>query len=147
MRKSLLSIPVIAALMVAPMTASADSGWFYISDTKNFFDSGLFGFQYSQVKKPARVSHGKLHHKMDNQKVRIRKGVKSGELTHKEAKKLKNQQHHIARLENRYLSDGRLSRAESRDLNQRLKHASKRIYRKKHNEKSRNDRYVYRNKH
>lgn len=89
---------------------------------------------------------GQRHHdgnrfeqRLDRQEQRVRHGVRTGKLTHKEAKKLKKQQRGIARLEQRFERDGHLDRRERRVLNNRLDRASDRIARFKHN-----DNYRYR---
>ncbi len=67
------------------------------------------------------------------QQQRIAQGIESGRLTPREWAKLDRQQDKIARLENRFKSDGWLSRKEKRILNKKLNAASQRIYRLKHN--------------
>jgi hypothetical protein len=76
--------------------------------------------------------------RFDRQHWRIKQGVKSGELTRKEARKLRKQQRRIDRLERRFSSDGYLDRRERRVLRKKQNRASERIYRYKHN-----DRYRY----
>lgn len=75
--------------------------------------------------------------RIERQKSRIKQGVKSGELTRKEAKSLRNQQKKIAKLDRKFTSDGKLSKHERHKLKKRLDKASKRIYRLKHNDKIR----------
>lgn len=80
---------------------------------------------------------GGLEQRFDRQEQRIRHGVRAGELTRKEAKKLKKQQRGIARLERRFTRDGHLDRRERKVLHNRLDRASDRIARYKHNDNRR----------
>jgi hypothetical protein len=68
-----------------------------------------------------------------NQQRRINQGIRSGKLTYKETYRLQRQQASINSQEAKFKSDGRLTRRERRVLNHRLNHASKNIYRAKHN--------------
>jgi hypothetical protein len=68
-----------------------------------------------------------------NQEARIKQGVKSGELTEGEAKKLKRQQNKIQRHEMKAKSDGVVTPGEKAKLHREQKRASKNIYRKKNN--------------
>lgn len=70
-----------------------------------------------------------------NQQQRIDQGVKSGKLTPREAGKLEAQQAKIKQDEERMKSDGNLTKQERRKLTREQNRASKKIYRKKHNEK------------
>lgn len=70
-----------------------------------------------------------------NQQQRIDQGVKSGQLTPREAGKLEAQQAKIKQDEERMKSDGNLTKQERRKLTREQNRASKNIYRKKHNEK------------
>ena len=72
------------------------------------------------------------------QQQRIVQGVKSGELTRREAHRLTKQQASIALMERRFKSDGRLSVNERLKLQQRQNRASASIYRGKHNAANRN---------
>lgn len=68
-----------------------------------------------------------------NQEKRIEQGVKSGELTPREARKLEAQQAKIKQDETRMKSDGKLTKAERAKLTREQNRSSKNIYRKKHN--------------
>ncbi len=81
--------------------------------------------------------HSQFERRLDRQHVRIEHGVRTGALTPKEAKRLRKQQRHIAKLERRFERDGHLDRYERRTLRSELDLASKRIYRLKHNDKFR----------
>jgi len=63
---------------------------------------------------------------------RIRQGMRSGELTRREAAHLEAEQGRIRGYEWYARSDGHVSRAERRHLDRMLDHASRDIYRQKH---------------
>ncbi|TCV83284.1 hypothetical protein [Sulfurirhabdus autotrophica] len=67
-----------------------------------------------------------------HQHERIQQGVRSGELTHSEAKNLRSEQRSIRQEERQYKSDGVLTRDERKDLHQDQRAASKDIYNEKH---------------
>lgn len=71
------------------------------------------------------------------QHARIRQGVKSGELTRGEAANLRHGQRHVARMERRAKADGVVTPAERARLNHAQNVQSKKIYRKKHNARTR----------
>jgi hypothetical protein len=67
-----------------------------------------------------------------NQHQRIQQGVKSGELTRGETRRLAAEQRHIRHEEARYKSDGQLTRAERGDLQHDLNRSRRHIYAEKH---------------
>ena len=67
-----------------------------------------------------------------NQTGRIVKGVKTGELTQDEARKLREGRHEIRQTEQEYKADGTLTRDERIDLHQDLNQQSRDIYDAKH---------------
>jgi hypothetical protein len=71
-----------------------------------------------------------------NQQNRIANGMKSGELTPKEAGKLERQEQHIVKQEKKDMAahNGHLTKAEQTKLNKEQNKASKNIYAKKHND-------------
>ena len=71
----------------------------------------------------------------ENQHDRIQQGVKSGELTHKEARTLNAQERaiHQQTAAERKLNGGKLTKGERKQINAEQNTESKRIYRKKHN--------------
>jgi hypothetical protein len=83
--------------------------------------------------------HGqsRFEHRIERQQDRIRHGVRNGELTHREAKKLQRQNQRIARAERRFTRDGVLDRGERRQLRNKLDRASDRIATFKHNDRRR----------
>jgi hypothetical protein len=83
------------------------------------------------------VAYNKIERRQDRQHHRIEKGINSGQLTRREAKKLWRQHHKIVELANCYIEDGYLSRKEKHILMARFDDASDRIYRFKHNRKHR----------
>jgi hypothetical protein len=63
---------------------------------------------------------------------RIRQGIRSGELTRREARRLEAEQGRIRGYEWYAKSDGQVSRAERRHLDRMLDRSSRDIYRQKH---------------
>lgn len=87
----------------------------------------------------------RVEKRQDRQQARIRQGLRSGELTRHEARKLRKQQRRVERLERRYAADGKFTKTERRRLVRALDRASDRIYRFKHNDLyRRSHRYGYR---
>ena len=72
-----------------------------------------------------------------NQRDRIQQGVRSGELTRREAGRLSHEQRDVRQLERAYRSDGALTGAERRDLHQEQNAASRHIYNQKHDAQDR----------
>lgn len=86
----------------------------------------------------------RFEQRLDRQHWRIKQGIRSGELTRKEAKRLRRQQRRIDKLEHKFSRDGHIDRYERRVLRSKLDDASQRIYRFKHNDRYRgryNDRH------
>lgn len=73
-----------------------------------------------------------VNHRQHHQQHRIHQGVKSGELTRAETRRVQAEQRHIRREERAYKADGHLTRAERADLHRDQNHASRDIYRQKH---------------
>ena len=71
------------------------------------------------------------------QRERIQQGVKSGELTHGEAKGLRKEERGIRKEERQFKSDGHLTEAERAKLHSDLNKTSKHIYQEKHDGKKR----------
>ncbi|MEJ2453878.1 MAG: hypothetical protein P8103_06940 [Candidatus Thiodiazotropha sp.] len=78
--------------------------------------------------------HGKISERLERQQQRIEQGVKRHQLTRKEVKQLKRQQHDIHYLVRVFGKDGRLSKRERRILNRELDSSSWQIKRLRHNE-------------
>jgi hypothetical protein len=82
--------------------------------------------------------HGQsINQRQHNQQARIHQGVRSGELTRHEARRLQGEQRHIRKEERAYRSDGHLSRAERADLNRDLNRSSRHIAAQKRDGQSR----------
>ena len=73
-----------------------------------------------------------------NQKSRIRQGVKSGELTRNETRHLRKEEAKIGTFEQKAKSDGEISKKEARKLDRFLDKASRDIYKQKHDKQDRN---------
>ena len=67
------------------------------------------------------------------QTQRIRQGIRSGEITRPEVRRLKNEQGRIDRAYHRASADGHLNGRERQRLNNMQNRASRHIYRAKHN--------------
>jgi hypothetical protein len=70
-----------------------------------------------------------------NQQQRIQDGLKSGQLTTKEAAQLERGERKIDRMESKALSDGKLTKDEQQRIERAENQQSKQIYRDKHNAK------------
>ena len=82
-------------------------------------------------------AQGPVNTRQENQKARIRQGVKSGELTRKEARQLVKGQAKIRTVERKAKSDGDITRKEARKLDRSLDKASKRILKQKNDNQNR----------
>ena len=76
---------------------------------------------------------GVVDDRRHNQKLRIRHGVITGELTRGEARVLKKEQRRIHRKLKKAWADGQMSRREWRRIERMQNRASRHIYRLKHN--------------
>ena len=75
--------------------------------------------------------------RQDRQEERIDQGIKSGELTRREAARLERGQNHVNRMENRALADGTISRGEFKRIERAQNVESRRIYHQKHDRQDR----------
>ena len=91
----------------------------------------LFVFGIASV--AAQTHTPRVARRQVKQQVRVEQGVRSGELTKGEARRLERQQRKIAVDKRRAKSDGVVTPAERAKLNREQNRASKRIYRTKHN--------------
>ncbi len=73
-----------------------------------------------------------VNKRQHKQTHRIKDGVKSGELTKREAHGLAHEQRDIRQLEREYKADGDLTKDERKDLHQELNQANRHIYKQKH---------------
>ncbi|GFE84077.1 hypothetical protein GCM10011487_60770 [Steroidobacter agaridevorans] len=78
-----------------------------------------------------------VNHRQVNQTGRIVNGVKTGELTHDEARELRDGRREIRQTEQQYKADGTLTRDERIDLHQDMNQQSRDIHEAKHNEETR----------
>ena len=78
-----------------------------------------------------------VNQRQHNQQVRIREGVKSGELTRRETHRLREEQRDVRQLERAYKSDGTFTRAERVDLHHEQNQTSRDIRRQKHDRQDR----------
>jgi len=74
-----------------------------------------------------------IQERIANQHERIDEGIKSGALTHDEAKVLQGNLRYIQQEEERLTADGKLTQVEKERLNNMLDQNSQMIYDKKHN--------------
>jgi len=74
-----------------------------------------------------------VNQRQRDQHARIHQGVRSGQLTHQEAKSLRSEQRSIHQEERKDKADGKMTAAERKDLHKDLNKASKDIYADKHN--------------
>jgi hypothetical protein len=91
----------------------------------------------AQERAPAAVRDPLINQQQANQAARTAQGVKTGELTRSEAQELRGERRDIQQLERDYKSDGGLTGAERRDLNQQLNQNSREIYEEKHDDERR----------
>lgn len=75
--------------------------------------------------------------RQERQKNRIKQGIRSGELTKREAKRLRDEHSEIKQLEAAYKSDGKLTQDERKDLHHELNENSKKIRKQKHDGQTR----------
>ena len=75
--------------------------------------------------------------RQQTQQTRIREGVASGEVTHRESKRLRAEQRHIRRAEQRAKADGKVSRHERARLHRKQRAASRDIRLQKHDRQDR----------
>ncbi len=84
------------------------------------------------------VNAQKIKKHAKNERHRIAQGVKSGELTKAEAKNLRNDQKEIRQDVKAAKVDGVVTPVERKEIRKDQRKASKKIYRKKHNNRDRN---------
>jgi hypothetical protein len=79
-----------------------------------------------------------INQREHREQVRIRQGIRSGELTRPEARRLEAEQARIRVNERFDRADGKLTLKEREQLYKQLHHASHDIYRQKHDGQDRN---------
>ncbi len=96
---------------------------------------GFFGIWASE-------SYGQITPHADkrqrNQKHRVKTGVKSGEITKREAKSIRHSEKEAKQYEAKAKSDGQVTWKERARLQHKENQASRKIYRTKHNQRDRN---------
>ncbi len=70
--------------------------------------------------------------RQDRQQHRIERGVRSGDLTRNEARRLERGQDRIDRMQHRAYSDGYVSRSERSRIHREVERQDRRIYRERH---------------
>jgi hypothetical protein len=86
----------------------------------------------SAGKKTLRIDARERH-----EQKRIKQGLRSGELTRREARKLEAEQRKIKADEAPAKSDGKVTKKERKQLHKELNRASRHIYREKHDAQKR----------
>ena len=84
---------------------------------------------------PTPVKTPRVTHRQINQQARIKQGVKSGELTKGETRRLEREQAKIQYDKKEAKSDGKVTPQERKHLQREQNKASRDIYRLKHNER------------
>jgi len=77
-------------------------------------------------------STNRIDQRQENQEKRIQKGVKSGQLTDKEAARLEKGQARIQKMEDKAAADGKITPKERAKIERAQDKESRRIYREKH---------------
>jgi uncharacterized membrane protein YebE (DUF533 family) len=90
----------------------------------------------AEVRTPAPRDHA-VNARQVRQQERIGQGIKSGELTGKEAVRLEREERAVRVEERAYKADGKLTPAERKDLHQDLNKVSSDIYKQKHDGQTR----------
>jgi len=102
----------------------------------------VMGFAITQAQEPQEKPRSSetpvIDKREQNQKARIKQGVKSGELTKKEARKLGAEQKKIQRDEKKAKADGVVTPEEKAKIRKEQRKASKDIYRQKHDTQKKN---------
>ena len=78
-----------------------------------------------------------LNDRQENQKARIEQGVRSGQLTHREAARLRAEQRRIRAEKRLARADGVVTPAERAQIRRDQRRASRHIYRQKHDAQTR----------
>ena len=76
---------------------------------------------------------GRIHRRDIRQEARIRQGVRRGDLTPREARRLRARERHIHRAERRAWADGRMTPRERRHIDRMHNRQNRRIHRLRHN--------------
>jgi uncharacterized membrane protein YebE (DUF533 family) len=79
----------------------------------------------------------RIDQRQANQRERIERGLRNGQLTQREAERLFQHERRIRRMERMALADGRMSRSERAAIEQEQDQLSRRIARNMHDEQQR----------
>jgi len=82
---------------------------------------------YAQTQSTPRIDQ-----RQANQEQRIQQGVRSGELTKKEAARLEKGQARVQKMEDKAMADGKVTKKEARRIEHAQDVQSKKIFREKH---------------
>ena len=77
------------------------------------------------------------HYKRSSQRDRIHQGIKSGNITHREAMQLRMQQAKIRNFKAMAMADGRVTHSERALIRNEQRHANHNIYHQKHDKQRR----------
>lgn len=88
--------------------------------------------------KPRGTKTPVVNERQSIQKTRVRRGVKSGELTAKETGKLADEVHENKEMKQEAKADGTVTHAERKEIQKEQNQTSRQIYRAKHNNRKRN---------
>jgi hypothetical protein len=95
---------------------------------------------YADKHNAARAHYGnnEVGQRRENQQDRIAQGIRSGQMTPREAARTENRERNINRsiAADRAANGGRLTAQERRNINQRQNRVSRQIYRQKHNSRT-----------
>ena len=90
---------------------------------------------------PAAASHGhgdiSIDQRQHRLETRIEQGLRAGELTRHEYRRLRHGLAEIERAERHFAADGRLTPRERDDLHARLDHLAREVYRERHDAEQR----------
>lgn len=99
---------------------------------------GMMPCTYAQDSSTGSVRTPGITRRQHRQQHRIRQGVRSGELTRGEFRRLEKEQAEIQEDKKEAKADGTVTKDERKELRHEQNVASRRIYRAKHNNRDRN---------
>ena len=82
------------------------------------------------------TSTPRIDQRQQNQQQRIDQGVKSGQLTQKEAARLEKGQARVQKMENKAMADGKMTKKERARIEKAQDKQSRRIAREKHDKQT-----------
>ena len=100
--------------------------------------NGATSSQSTTTTSPAPAQKPAITQRKENQQQRIANGVKSGQLTPGETRRLERGEQRLQNNEKKDMAkdNGHLTKQDQRQLNREANHMSKRIYKDKHNAKT-----------